>query len=152
MIEPSGGHIYFDGEDVTDVDAGVCEKASLGDRVFFDADRDGIQDAGEPGIPGVSVVITDSAGISQTLTTDANGDYSATVPAGDTDIDIDTDFDGGGGLPEPEYLPRLSRRRHGPAVFPANGRRSGLLARKSYGGAKRRGLTTGCRAGAIARV
>ena len=33
--------------------------------------------------PGVDVVITDSQGDTQTVTTDANGDYSATVPAGD---------------------------------------------------------------------
>ena len=39
--------------------------------------------------PGVDVVITDSQGGTQTVTTDANGDYSATVPAGSTTADVD---------------------------------------------------------------
>ena len=38
--------------------------------------------------PGVDVVITDSQGDTQTVTTDANGDYSATVAAGDASVDI----------------------------------------------------------------
>ena len=47
------------------------------------------REQGEPNLPGVDVVITDSQGGTQTVTTDANGDYSATVPAGSTTADID---------------------------------------------------------------
>jgi uncharacterized repeat protein (TIGR01451 family) len=57
-------------------------------HVYEDTNGNGVQDAGEPDLAGVQVEITDSAGNTQTVTTDANGDYSATVPAGDTTIDI----------------------------------------------------------------
>ncbi|GAB5518060.1 MAG: hypothetical protein RhofKO_03110 [Rhodothermales bacterium] len=44
------------GEDKDDVDAGaVVEKASVGDKLFDDKNRNGIQDANEPGIDGVRV-------------------------------------------------------------------------------------------------
>ncbi len=36
---------------------GVCPSGGICGTVFYDADNDGIQDAGEPGIPGVSVTI-----------------------------------------------------------------------------------------------
>jgi hypothetical protein len=34
----------------------------IGDRVVSDTDRDGIQDPGEPGVPGITVHLTDGAG------------------------------------------------------------------------------------------
>ena len=43
----------------------------------------------KPGIGGVDLVIFDSVGGSQTVTTNNNGRYSATVPAGPVIIDID---------------------------------------------------------------
>ncbi|MCZ2342684.1 MAG: carboxypeptidase regulatory-like domain-containing protein [Bacteroidales bacterium] len=46
------------GENATDVDFGYVGNASLGDRVYIDQDGDGIQDVGEPGIPGVVVQLT----------------------------------------------------------------------------------------------
>lgn len=51
-------------------------KASLGDRVWIDTDKDGIQDANETGLAGVVVKLYDCSGnfISQT-TTNANGYY-----------------------------------------------------------------------------
>ncbi len=52
---------------------------SIGDLVWHDLNRNGIQDAGEPGIPNVSVNLTgtDEAGNSVSMTdiTDANGNY-----------------------------------------------------------------------------
>ena len=57
--------------------------------IFEDLDGNGIQDEGESGIPGVQVKITDSMGNTQTVTTDANGSYIATVPAGETTLDVD---------------------------------------------------------------
>ena len=57
--------------------------------VFEDTNGNGIQDVGEPGIPYVDVVITDSSGASQTVTTDMNGKYTVVVPTGPTVTDID---------------------------------------------------------------
>ncbi len=56
--------------------------------VFEDTNNNGQQDPGEPGIPNVDVVITDKNGDTQTLTTDSDGEYSTTVPAGSTVTDI----------------------------------------------------------------
>ena len=56
--------------------------------IFDDANNNGKQDPGEQGIPNVDVVITDKNGDTQTVTTNSNGEYSATVPAGSTEIDI----------------------------------------------------------------
>ncbi|MFC0629188.1 SdrD B-like domain-containing protein [Kribbella deserti] len=44
------------------LDAGVCVGNQLGDRVWVDKDRDGIQDDGEPGLPKVRVCLLDSSG------------------------------------------------------------------------------------------
>jgi len=49
--------------------------ASLGDKVFLDLNEDGIQDAGEPPVPGV-VVTLDGPGGTQTTTTDVDGMYT----------------------------------------------------------------------------
>ncbi|MBM3187602.1 MAG: hypothetical protein FJZ90_02650, partial [Chloroflexi bacterium] len=56
--------------------------------VFEDTDGDGVQDPGEPGIGDVTVVITDSLGVTQTVTTDPTGHYTATVPPGSTTADV----------------------------------------------------------------
>lgn len=48
----------------------------IGNRVWFDADQDGIQDADEPAIAGVTVELRNSDGdVIATTTTDANGEY-----------------------------------------------------------------------------
>lgn len=54
--------------------------STIGDYVWNDIDRDGIQDPEETGIPGVTVELYDCAGNQiDTTTTDANGLYSFTV-------------------------------------------------------------------------
>ena len=73
------------GEDKDNVDAGVVEPVGeIGDLVWEDLDEDGIQDPGEPGVPGITVLLYDCTGALQaTTTTDLNGNYSFThVPAG----------------------------------------------------------------------
>lgn len=56
---------------------------TIGDFVWNDTDHDGIQDNGEPGIPGVTVnLYTGSGTLVTTTTTDANGNYIFSVPAG----------------------------------------------------------------------
>lgn len=57
--------------------------ALVGDFVWLDLDRDGIQDAGEPGIPNVTVILTgvvENENYSDTTKTDANGIYHFQVP------------------------------------------------------------------------
>lgn len=55
---------------------GAPELAAIGDTVWFDEDQDGIQDAGEPGIAGVTVNLLDCSNVQvATMTTDANGYY-----------------------------------------------------------------------------
>jgi hypothetical protein len=59
--------------------------ASLGDFVWEDQNQNGVQDSGEPGIPGVTVELLDSDGnLLATTTTDANGQYqfSELTPGG----------------------------------------------------------------------
>lgn len=50
----------------------------IGDRVWKDLNANGIQDAGEPGIPGVEVKLIDAetGGLAQTATTTGDGIYS----------------------------------------------------------------------------
>ena len=57
-------------------DFGVYLPASLGDYVWNDINGNGVQESGEPGIPGIKVELYDSAGnLVGTTTTDANGKY-----------------------------------------------------------------------------
>ncbi|MDD2836554.1 MAG: SdrD B-like domain-containing protein, partial [Methanothrix sp.] len=59
--------------------AGLNRKSSLGDYVWNDADANGLQDAGEAGIPGVSVQLYDADGnMLLTTSTDGNGYYGFT--------------------------------------------------------------------------
>ncbi len=63
-------------EDDLTWDAGLIELATVGDRVWEDIDGDGIQDAGEPGVPGVTVELVDLANfVRDTTVTDASGNY-----------------------------------------------------------------------------
>nr|WP_315257127.1 SdrD B-like domain-containing protein [uncultured Duganella sp.] len=66
------------GQVKTDIDAGFYRPASLGDKVWYDSNRDGVQDSGEAGVAGVKVILLDAAGnpTGATATTDANGNYS----------------------------------------------------------------------------
>ncbi|WP_285728158.1 SdrD B-like domain-containing protein [Psychromicrobium xiongbiense] len=73
------------------VDIPVQVPTSIGDFVWLDTNRNGIQDAGEPGVAGVKVNLLnpdgtparDGAGNPITTTTDANGHYAFTnLPTG----------------------------------------------------------------------
>jgi hypothetical protein len=61
-----------------DVDFGLKGTASVGDYVWFDANNNGLQNAGEVGISGVSVTLTHSTGASVSTTSNAAGTYSFT--------------------------------------------------------------------------
>ena len=57
-------------------DAQQPERGSIGDTVWFDADRDGIRDDSETGVGNVKVVLVNLATGAETVqTTDANGHY-----------------------------------------------------------------------------
>jgi fimbrial isopeptide formation D2 family protein/uncharacterized repeat protein (TIGR01451 family) len=109
------------GTDRLDADFGYRGVGSLGDRVWYDLDRDGT-DAAEPGIAGVRVTAvfagqdgrldTAADNILYTLTTDANGFYDfADLPLGVYLVTVDTttlppdllptfDLDGGTANPD----------------------------------------------------
>jgi hypothetical protein len=72
------------GQNRTDIDFGYVGTASIGDRVWYDANGNGVQDVGEPGLAGVTVtllwagpngVLGDGDDVTFTTTTDATGSY-----------------------------------------------------------------------------
>ncbi|WP_185155406.1 SdrD B-like domain-containing protein [Rudanella paleaurantiibacter] len=75
------------GEQNLTVDAGIIPlPASLGDFVWLDTNRNGVQDPGEPGYPGVEVTLYDaiSGTVVSTTVTSASGLYAFTnLPAGE---------------------------------------------------------------------
>src|SRR5262249_26034395 len=56
------------------IDFGFKGTGKIGDFVWDDTNNNGVQDAGEPGIAGVTVTLTGPGG-TRTTTTDANGKY-----------------------------------------------------------------------------
>ncbi len=74
------------GETDNTIDAGLYQPAALGDFVWNDANHNGIQDAGEPGIAGVTVTLYGSNGttVLGTTTTAADGSYHFTGLAAGT--------------------------------------------------------------------
>ena len=77
------------GENNTTVDAGVYQKASVGDKVWDDMNHNNLQDSSEPGIAGITVKLITGAGrdgvfgtsddiIQSTTKTDNNGNYKFT--------------------------------------------------------------------------
>ncbi len=57
--------------------------------LFLDTNGNGVADSGE-GIANVSVVVTDSSGTAIVVSTDADGNWSTPVRAGDVEVRIDT--------------------------------------------------------------
>ena len=74
-IDPSAD-TATDGNSNLTVDFGFYPLGSLGDLVWNDVDRDGIQDGGEPGVAGVRVELYDGTGVLVASTvTAADGSY-----------------------------------------------------------------------------
>jgi hypothetical protein len=67
---------------------GVDEFASIHGTVFHDEDQDGIWDAAEPGIPGVSITLDGSAA----TTTDVYGSYAFTTTLTGAHTVVETDL------------------------------------------------------------
>ncbi|MCO6417883.1 hypothetical protein JYK14_17185, partial [Siccirubricoccus sp. KC 17139] len=67
------------GQSDTTLDAGFYKLASLGDKVWFDSNKNGIQDSGEVGFGKVTVLLLNAAGtVIETTVTDGNGNYGFT--------------------------------------------------------------------------
>lgn len=100
-INPSGGDLGFTDIisiannviSMSNVDAGIIKfrtptatrtqtPINIGNFVWHDLDKDGIQDAGEPGVAGVTVQLWDSAKTSliDSTVTNSNGIYSLIAP------------------------------------------------------------------------
>ena len=58
-------------------------------HLYLDVNGNGVQDDGEPDLVGVDIVITESTGATQVVTTDEFGNWTATVAPGETLADID---------------------------------------------------------------
>ncbi|HEV7667676.1 MAG TPA: SdrD B-like domain-containing protein, partial [Thermoanaerobaculia bacterium] len=78
------------GQNRTDVDFGYRGTASVGDRVWADTDGDGVQDAGETGINGVTVELLDSGNtVIGTKVTAGDGNYTfANLDAGNYSVRV----------------------------------------------------------------
>ncbi|MFN7964020.1 MAG: SdrD B-like domain-containing protein [Thermoanaerobaculia bacterium] len=82
------------GQNRTDVDFGYRAQptgGSLGDRLWLDADDDGVQDGGESGINGATVRLRNSSGtVMATQVTSGNGNYLFTgLAAGLYTVEVD---------------------------------------------------------------
>lgn len=69
---------------ISSIDIGMMEplRANVGNFVWEDFDRDGIQDAGEPGLAGVTLQLWNSSmtQLFDSTTTNANGNYTLVSP------------------------------------------------------------------------
>ena len=103
---------------VLTADAGYSPAAnfSIGNRIWHDVDNDGVQDAGEAGIPYVDLVITNGTGTGCAtpcrVTTDASGFWiltgltngTFTVNVDDTDADFPRNFTVSTGTTDPRVV------------------------------------------------
>ena len=87
LVTPTAIELTAAAPNATKIDFAFVKPASVGDFVWFDANKDGIQDADEAGVPGVTVTLTDAAGNPvidldgnpvKPVTTDVNGKYEFT--------------------------------------------------------------------------
>ncbi|WP_200837586.1 SdrD B-like domain-containing protein, partial [Ruania rhizosphaerae] len=84
----TSGDLTQDGDRDPSLDFGfVPDLVSVGDYVWIDEDRDGIQDEGETPVEGVEITLLDENGeVVATTTTDEDGYYVF------TDLDVNTDY------------------------------------------------------------
>jgi YVTN family beta-propeller protein len=66
-------------QDYNNADFGYQSQGSIGDLVWYDQDGDGVRDAGEPGLSGVTVRLSLSNGSTITTTTTISGVYTFSV-------------------------------------------------------------------------
>lgn len=87
LVTPTAIELTAAAPNATKIDFAFVKPASVGNFVWFDANKDGIQDADEVGVAGVTVTLTDAVGNPvidldgnpvKPVTTDANGKYEFT--------------------------------------------------------------------------
>lgn len=78
------------GENDPSWDLGIVPRAAIGDRIWYDNNRNGVQDEGEKGVPGISLNLLNADGaVVATKLSDANGIYNFTdLPIGDYEVQI----------------------------------------------------------------
>jgi hypothetical protein len=85
-------------------------------RIYHDMNGNSAKDSAEPYLPNISVTVTDAGNNPQSVVTDANGYWSALVPAGSATVDInntDPDAPAGTVLPagaDPRNVTIVSRQ------------------------------------------
>ena len=62
LVTPAPIELTAAAPHVTKVDFGFVKHASVGDYVWFDANKDGLQDSDEPALPGITATIVDASG------------------------------------------------------------------------------------------
>ncbi len=77
------------GQEVNAGNDGYQPRGTVSGRIFEDLNGNGQEEIDEPGLVNVKVVITESHGVTQTVSSNVTGNYSATVPAGSTTADVD---------------------------------------------------------------
>ncbi len=80
------------GQNRTDVDFGYRGQGTIGDRVWEDANGNGVQDGGEAGINGVTVTLLDTGGNAlASQVTSGNGNYLfGNLPAGSYSVRVES--------------------------------------------------------------
>lgn len=87
----STGSVFInviEGVDITNLDAGMYKKGTMNGHLYKDDNNNSTQDAGEPDMATVEISIQDKDGVSTTVYTDANGDWTAQITPGSTTYDI----------------------------------------------------------------
>ncbi|MHC5907797.1 SdrD B-like domain-containing protein [Streptomyces sp. S6] len=100
-----GANLFGKGNGLADLELiSTPPPVQIGNRTWYDANGDGIQDPSEAPLPGVVVTLTDPNGRTLTATTDANGEYYIGTAEGlkpNTTYDVTFDYSGAdtSGLP-----------------------------------------------------
>jgi len=97
----TGTFQLFSADNILTYDMGIFETGSIGDTVWYDTNRDGVRDANESGIVGITVHLLDSNGnpvldangSAMMTTTDASGHYLFEhLYAGDYIVEVTAPF------------------------------------------------------------
>jgi len=90
-------HLNLNADEINlDQDFGYTGAGSIGDTIWQDFNRNGIQETGEPGIAGITIILqgdfdnNGSVNYSTSMVTDANGHYLfSNLPAGSYSLSLD---------------------------------------------------------------
>jgi hypothetical protein len=85
----TGNYVLAAGATNNTIDAGYYLPGTVFGHLYIDTNGNSTQDTGEPDLANVNVIVTDSLGTPQTVSTDANGNWTATVPPGSTSANAD---------------------------------------------------------------